>query len=548
MPTFTVVSDLGSPVTVRPSPTDSVQSVIGAAWAQLRPRGPAPEAYMLFHGNKQLSPSLTIRLANLPQNARLELRRTTVKASAKQPAGGLMVKVALQIVGSGRLIDEFAPSASLWDILTAAETRSKGSLNLTARYFCAGKPPQGLPATAKDLLARISAGLQTETEFIYQQPVLLLLSKEFADNDTMRATSLRSLGFTRGNVMLRLSFRDMPKSIADLQLAAADASPAIPATLTQAAGESPEMNTDAVSPASHAKQGPMHGYAQTTGTGATADAAQRSPSPSPPPAAASAGDSQLHRWQVRAFGPPAPGALPLSSRIVLPESFYEPGADEAKLVIGAQRARQADSERGFKSRKTQETEQQQRQHAFLDRHPRTTIRFRFPDMAQVQATFMSTERIEDLYAFVGRVLADPSVLQTLVLQPPVQDLAEWKQNTLVAARLTPAAVVHVRLAGTARETLALLAPGVRALAEPLEAAVADTPTDNGRPSAGASLQTPQSAGRSLIRPDSSSGTPAQSPAAGASGTAPQDGGSEEPKRRDSPRMPKWFTAGMRRSA
>ncbi|KAJ2321910.1 hypothetical protein IWW51_004318, partial [Coemansia sp. RSA 2702] len=170
------------------------------------------------------------------------------------------------------------------------------------------------------------------------------------------------------------------------------------------------------------------------------------------------------------------------ARIELPESFYESSNDDdAKLLISAQRARQTEAERGFKSRQAQEAESLKRRDDFARRHPQTTIRFRFPDQVQIQATFASGARVAALYDFVAQQLSSPRLLRALFLQPPVQDLEGSRAQSLLAARLTPAAVVHVRLAdnaGLKPSTLALLRDSTSALAEPLEL----PPTDNAQAS------------------------------------------------------------------
>ncbi|KAJ1847758.1 hypothetical protein LPJ70_001375 [Coemansia sp. RSA 2708] len=531
MPAFTVLSESGRRVTVRPTPSDTLQSVVAAACAQL-PNSRSPEAYALLHKTTVLTLSTPVRLANLPQGATLELK---LAAASSKTAASSPVKVALQIVGGGRVIGDFGAAATLWDVLTAAEARSNGTLNLTARYVQHEKPVaermvRGMSGFLKDLYAagsgQDSSRSQTptslppaENQVVYQQPVAVLLNKEYATNEALQATTLRSLGFTGGSVMIRLSFKDTPAGIADLfrVASAASSAPGSPVTptvqppLTMLADAMPTENTE-------------RSTGQVPGSSPSTQPAEK---PAAEPTAAAAGPSATASactaHKVRVFDAPPSDAAP--ARIELPESFYESSNDDdAKLLISAQCARQTEAERGFKSRQAQEAESLKRRDDFARRHPQTTIRFRFPDQVQIQATFASGARVAALYDFVAQQLSSPRLLRALFLQPPVQDLEGSRAQSLLAARLTPAAVVHVRLAdnaGLKPSTLALLRDSTSALAEPLEL----PPTDNAQ--------------ASPPPPPMPSSSPSPSAAASASARS-----ADKPT---ASKMPKWFLAGQRRS-
>ncbi|KAJ2785516.1 hypothetical protein H4R18_000461 [Coemansia javaensis] len=521
MPTFTVVPASGRPVTVRPQPSDTLQSVVAAACAQI-PNAASPEAYALQYNGKTLSLSLAVRLANLPQGARLALHPAAGAARGGQraPPPAAPVKVALQIVGSGRVIDEFAPSATLWAVLTAAEARSSGTLNLTARYGAAEQPAaaaaaaparRGMAALARGLcagaagpgrqpspagrsLASASPGPASPGDVVYKQPVLLLLNKEFAGYDQLQSTTLRSLGLAGESVVARLSFRDAP-----ISAAGPPSDPAMPLPAPEAA------------------------------------AAAAPPAPGAAAAPASA-------RQVRVFEPPAPTAAAPEPRLAQPVGV---DPDEAKILVSAQMARQAASERGFKSRLDDEAQAQRRSEQYQAEHPKTTIRFRFPDQVQVRATFLSSDRVAELYTFAASILADPRLLAGLVLQPPVQDLAGAKEQSLFAAKLAPAAVVHVRLAGdpaTRPSTLVLLRPSVGALSEPLQVPAVTGGGDGASEGDGAANPGPIPAASASNDPplpqNGAPRAPAPAPAPPAASRAPAQGAG--------PRMPKWFTAGQRR--
>ncbi|KAJ2449862.1 hypothetical protein EV183_004648 [Coemansia sp. RSA 2336] len=521
MPAFTVLAESGRRVTVRPGPSDTLQSVVAAACAQLPGTGD-PESYVLVHKNTTLPLATMVRLVNLPQGATLELKR------ASAPKKPTLVKVALQIVGAGRVINDFAPAATLWDVLATAETQSNGTLSLTARYShaqpsAAELMPRGMTGFVKDMYVAASgtkdgacASPKPPSSVVYQQPVMVVMNKEYSDNQVLQSTTLRSLGFTGGNVMVRLSFKQVPATLEDLH------------RVSSAASTAP---TSPVSPSAHIPKAEKPSQPQPK-----SDAKQPNSQTTPEPAQTATEDENAIKpnQEIRVFNAPPANAAPLSARFDLPASFYEVSSDEAKLVISAQRARQAESERGFKSRKTEEAEAQQRREAFNQRHPQTAIRFRFPDQVQVQSTFASKDRVSSLYDFVASTLKAPQMLRALVLQPPVQDLAALRSKSLLDAKLTPAAVVHVRLAsdaGARPSTIALLKPSLSGLAEPLE-----VPAETNNEQAQSAQPGEQSPLPLLSTPPP---MPSSSP-------SPSAQNPEIKKPASSSKMPKWFVAGQRR--
>ncbi|KAJ2716508.1 hypothetical protein H4R19_000607 [Coemansia spiralis] len=484
MPAFTVVSASGRPVTVRPQGADTLQSVVAAACAQI-PNAGDPEAYSLLHNGKTLALSLSVRLANLPQGATLTLQRAAPSRTA-QTARAQSVKVALQIVGAGRIIDDFAPATTLWEVLATAEARSGGLLNLTARYCPAAAAPQQPPGA-----------------LVYQQPALLLLNKTFAGPDQLQATTLRSLGLASGNIVARLSFNDTVVDAAEYK-----PPPAAAAKPEPLVAKEPPVATVP----------PVEKEPQATSNPPVAAIAQGVAEP--PPAAV------VEAQAVRVFEPPPASAAGQQSQAGASDGV---GSDEAKILVSVQKARQAASERGFKSRLNQEAEAKRQRELFLQQHPTTTVRFRFPDRVQIQATFPSTGTVADLYAFVHGALVDPGHLGALMVQPPLQDLAPQKPQTLIAAQFTPAAVVHVRLAeaaGHQPSTLALLRPNISALSEP-----------QAPPPAPAVI--PVDAAPEAALPEPSAKSAGKNPAVETDGSGPS-------KPCDAPRMPKWFVAGQRR--
>ncbi|KAJ2889731.1 hypothetical protein IWW38_004532, partial [Coemansia aciculifera] len=231
---------------------------------------------------------------------------------------------------------------------------------------------------------------------------------------------------------------------------------------------------------------------------------------------------------VRVLGAPSATAPALASRIVLPDSFYEAGSDDLRILATAQRARVAESEKGFSSREKQEEEERRRHAEFKTKHSRSLIRFRFPDQVQIQAAFHAhRETVAELYAFLDQILADPRALESLVIQPPALNLDTLRSTSLFDAKLAPTAVVHVRLAaGVQMSTLRLVHDAVAALTEELvipSPDLVDTPSPENTAS-----ETPKSQQQQAPAPQF-----AISSSAAASTS-------------DGPKMPKWFLAGQKR--
>ncbi|KAJ2890425.1 hypothetical protein GGI21_006174, partial [Coemansia aciculifera] len=136
-------------VSVKTTPTTTLQAILVSACASM-PNTPSPDSYTLAHNSKILDMTLPLRFANLPHGAKLTLTpipRTSTNATTlqkQQQKQGSLVKVALQLVGSSRIISDFEPSATLWDIIVAAQTSSGRMLNLVNKF----RPAAAVPAPA----------------------------------------------------------------------------------------------------------------------------------------------------------------------------------------------------------------------------------------------------------------------------------------------------------------------------------------------------------------------------------------------------------------
>ncbi|KAF2624336.1 hypothetical protein BU25DRAFT_433569 [Macroventuria anomochaeta] len=144
--------------------------------------GVSKDQFTLKYNNKPISLSQQIRLANLPQGARLEL----VQAS-RSPT---VVSVALQLPKS-RLTQKFANNTSLWEILRYFESGDGANYNFTQRA-----------------VPRIS-GASGSGRLCYEMPVITVMPghKEQSSFVGLQQT-LSQLGFDSGSALLRLSFKN----------------------------------------------------------------------------------------------------------------------------------------------------------------------------------------------------------------------------------------------------------------------------------------------------------------------------------------------------
>ncbi|KAJ2005733.1 hypothetical protein GGI04_002134 [Coemansia thaxteri] len=566
MSSVTVVYGPGRSVSVKVTPTTTLQAVLTAACEKM-PHTPRPDSHSLVYNAKPLDLTLPIRFANLPQGAKLTLKqRSSSSSAANSPklaqGASPTVKVALQLVGSSRIIADFDPSATLWDIIVAAENSPDHRLNLTNKFKPAAatspsdfgeKKPWGsgflqtLLSAATGSRSGSSSPQQQQQQqstgptsppqaLFYQQPVLLLLNKEYSSNVELQQTTLKSLGFTTGSLMIRFSYRSATSPTLLVPMQAADA----PKKSDGHASLSPQPNPEtlspiavpAVSPPSPPQQQQQQQVSQDLppfGVVPSAPASKIDPAPKPDTTPAPA----LAARQVRVFSAPLPNSAPLSARIVLPESFYEAGSDDLKILVATQRARVTESEKGFSSRIKQEEEDKRLHAEFKSKYPRALIRFRFPDQVQVQATFSShTETVADLYTFLQGVLLSPQLLEALIVQPLAQNLESLKSDTLFDAKLAPAAVVHVKLATTKGHTLDLLRPQAAVLAEDLEVPATKLVDDF--------IASPPSTIPVAPEPSNAASDAPSRPA------APRPMAGSGPAS-DEPKMPKWFLAGQKRA-
>jgi tether containing UBX domain for GLUT4 len=154
------------------------------------------------HRSRQLDLSLSFRLSGLSSGAKLEL--------VQQSRSPSVITVAVQLPESeaqdapnGRLLDKFPSTTTLWQLLRIFEAGVAG--NGSKRNFTA----RAMPATDN---GDTGAG-----RLYYQMPVFHVMGRELSSFTDLQK-SLAQLGFSGGNILLRLSFRTTQEPLEEAML------------------------------------------------------------------------------------------------------------------------------------------------------------------------------------------------------------------------------------------------------------------------------------------------------------------------------------------
>lgn len=165
---FIVLCPNGRRETVRVTPNSSVLQILEEA---CKKRKINPEDFELCHYNRRLDLSLPVRFSSLPNNAQLELKPATKSRTE------CMVTVALQLESGERITKDFTPPTTIYDVL-------------------------------ENCLRSESICLQEIGE-----PVCIYMRQKIV-GDAIKSTTLRSLGLTSGQAIIRLLYRK-PETLED---------------------------------------------------------------------------------------------------------------------------------------------------------------------------------------------------------------------------------------------------------------------------------------------------------------------------------------------
>ncbi|KAF2684935.1 hypothetical protein K458DRAFT_417783 [Lentithecium fluviatile CBS 122367] len=410
-----VVNSLARTVRIPTTPGKVLNTVKNEACQKF---GLNQDQYALKYNNKPVNLSNTIRFANLPQGARLEL----VQAS-RSPT---VISVALQLPASDkrdlsdRLTEKFASNTSLWEILRHFESGQGTNFNFTQRA-----------------VPEISNGSSGAGRMHYEMPVITVMPdhKEYSTFVDLQKT-LSQLGF--GNsALLKLSYKNsgtpLEEAMAQISQYFKSAEPtpsgahaessaqgssipslenAAPEASTAVAGETIRTNepdptpmdvdekpTEEPAPAApiSAVDGPVEQTenippsSSSLSTPAPAPSQPSQPLPSPP----------LRNIQI--FAAPT-SSTPQAARQTPDESDFEPTKEQA-IAHQAAIQRQTRNTRllSDKELEQQEADRQARLSATAEKGG--VLRVRLPDGAFIQTQMLKSDTANDIYAVVSSCLS-----------------------------------------------------------------------------------------------------------------------------------------------
>lgn len=381
--------------------------------------GVSKDQFTLKYNNKPISLSQQIRLANLPQGARLEL----VQAS-RSPT---VVSVALQLPASEksvRLTQKFASNTSLWEILRHFESGQGANYNFTQR---------GVPEMS---------GMSGAGRLHYETPVITVMPAHREQSDFVGLQqTLSQLGFDNGSALLKLSYKNsgLPLEEAMAQIsqyfkpevpdtagthgAHAAASThdvsqpsVVPPTSgpdTTAAGETVhadepdpepmEVDTKPMNLPTTEQEVPANGVtAQNAGDMSPSASVQAATTAASPVQASSAatpsapvGDEPRN---VQIFSAPT-SSTPQAARNAFNESDYLPTIEHAK-VHQAQLLNKTRNQRLLSDKELEEQEKARQEKLEAAAAKGGALRIRMPDGTLIQMSFNKDDTADVLYNFV----------------------------------------------------------------------------------------------------------------------------------------------------
>lgn len=420
-----------------------------------RKQGYKPEEYDLKHYNNVLDLSSTVRYSNLANNAQLEL----VKASKIRHEG--LVSLALQLESGKRLVGDFAPLTTLWEVVNHWEE-------------------------SRELIVQNPNGEDVDPGCVYMRNEIIGMPK-------LEETTLRNLGLTSGKAVLWLIFRS--KGNVNVQAFVDVPLPKLPRRANETTGPPSPVAMDTNTAASNQER-----VATTRGETSPPKQTRKKNEPkvrdpSPPAAAkeqqdttpmdvssdnnqggttsaSSREDQLLSLLKKSGKKKPAHGSttgskagrgtalvesfsenvLELGERNAflfcldnitrppneeVPDDFFNLTVEDVKyLMADLRRRRQALENMPLQTRTLREAELQ----AKMEKYKTTVIRIFFPGRLALQATFKSSETVSDIMAFVRKFILQRIGDFYLFTAPPKTVLNP--EATLFVASLVPKAIVH----------------------------------------------------------------------------------------------------------
>ncbi|KAM9006630.1 tether containing UBX domain for GLUT4 isoform X1 [Sarcophilus harrisii] len=450
-PAVSVLTPNGRRLTVKVTPSTALLQVLEDT---CRRQNFNPSEYDLKFQRNVLDLSLQWRFANLPNNAKLEM--VPVSRSREGPEN--TVRIALQLDDGTRLQDTFCSRQTLWEILV---------------HFVQTK--------------------ECVEQLCESTPVCVYMRDEITGSAALQKTTLKSLGLTGGNAIIRFSMKmcespDKQEAVVPKIKLSGNLAPSI--SVDQAASNSllslgsgelssgdlsrpddavasgisqidclglkrldDEMrlsSKESVSPSFV----PFSGGGQRLG-GSSIPSRHLVPSSAKLPKSLSSpgGPSKPKKSKPGQEEEQEPEEPVERETVVchpdledlfqawpaeLPDEFFEITVDDVRRRLAQLKSeRKRLEEAPLVTRSLREAQMKEK----LERYPKIALRILFPDRYILQGFFRPNETVGDLRDFVRSHLGNPELSFYLFLAPPKTILSD-NTLTLFQANLFPAALVH----------------------------------------------------------------------------------------------------------
>ncbi|KAJ8283200.1 hypothetical protein COCON_G00020500 [Conger conger] len=419
----TVLAPNGRRQIVKISPSTPLLQVLEDV---CKKQGFSPDDYDLKFQRTVLDLSLQWRFASLPNNAKLEMVPGT-----RQRAGETRVRIALQLEDGSRVQDSFSNAQTLWELISR------------------------FPQT------RVQELQQSETT-----PVCIYMrdAGPVAGEESLRQTTLRSLGLTAGTAIIRFvlkSTRSPGDGVSTETVA--QATEKLPEPARPLSEEEPEGDPEPQQVV-RAKARPLHRPEEEEDrpgpSGLRPPHAAPPPTQAPPPALCpSPGGASFQQPNGATLAGQSDGQgeeflEPVDREALLyhmdaaarrhdnredpPDEFFEVTVDDIR-----KRFAQLKSERRLLEEAPLMTKalRESRMKEKVERYPKVVVRVQFPDRHVLQGFFRPLETVGALRQFVKSHLENPHQSFYLFIAPPKSTLDD-PTATLFQANLFPAALIY----------------------------------------------------------------------------------------------------------
>uniref|UniRef100_A0A8C8S5H8 ASPSCR1 tether for SLC2A4, UBX domain containing n=1 Tax=Pelusios castaneus TaxID=367368 RepID=A0A8C8S5H8_9SAUR len=450
--TVSVLAPNGRRVTVRVGPGTALLQVLEEVCGK---QGFDPGEHGLKFQRTVLDLSLQWRFAKLPNNAKLEM----VPISRNRVGTQNTVEIALQLDNGFRLKDTFHSGQTLWELLN----------HFTQTREC----------------------VEQHCEL---SPVCIYMRDEVAGKAALERTTLKSLGLTGGNAIIRVVMKKRGSSVqeeavdtvaplSELPVSSAPTAEAVNMSLPDRSVSSRGSADTGVGLSLHtctekqdlteesqARLGnlwspsdpvpaafvPFFGDGQRLGgTPGAADSpvadmlfsklptSLSSPGGPSKPKKSKTSQEELNEQAQRLEREPVVCHPDLQDPLSagpqdLPDEFFEVTVDDVrKRLAQLQSERKRLEEAPLMTKSLREAQMKEK----LERYPKVVLRVQFPDRHVLQGFFRPSETVGILRGFVRSHLADPELPFYLFIAPPRTILSN-ENETLFQANLFPAAVIH----------------------------------------------------------------------------------------------------------